>query len=203
MKSFLKRFLLLSSLLLSITCISAAGQPDKHQNRAIIHLASGESVLYHASFKVLKYHFTGLIVFKNISETEETRIVFLSETGLSIAEFTFRNNKAECLRTIPVLDRSSAKRYLEKLLEKILRTSTCNKVKTSNSETSEIVKCKGKKGRHYYLYTSNELKEITYRQGAFKNTTGYISREGITTRVDVKKGKKSKVEMKIVENAIK
>jgi hypothetical protein len=205
MNQFLKKYFCLSIVLLLTLNVQKGKAQDSipANGRAIINLVKGTPVLYHASFKVLKYTFTGLIVFKSISEEEGVRIVFLSETGLSIAEFSMLNNNITCLSTLPVVDRKGAKKYLSKIIHQVLTPSTCKKIKIKQKSDDLKYICKGKNGKHCYIYTSGNLQEIIYKSSICKKSVACCTKEGFAENILIQKRNKTKVKLKKVENAFK
>lgn len=205
MKPFLKKYLLLSTFLLGIGLAKVEGQIAAHtiKQRAVIAVDSGAPLLYHASFKVLKYKFTGLIVFKYLSQEEGTRIVFLSEAGLSIAEFSFVNNRVTCLRTLPMVDRRAAKKYLSKIIYLVLKASHCEQMKEKTDGLQTSYFCKGKTGKHAYICSNDKIEKIIFEKGLFRSATAHLLENKQAGKVEIKKRKKILVEMKIVQNAIK
>ena len=204
MSPSLKKYLFLSLFAFTIAVPKHFAQELPHHiSRSVIFLNADTPLLYHASFKVFKYKFTGLIVFKNISEEEGTRIVFLSEAGLSIAEFSMKNNKIECLKAMPMVDRRSAKNYFARIIRMVLTPADCKKTKLEQNTQNTIQICKGKNGKHYYIYTAENLKEIRFKKGLSRKSIGFCENGVKTEKVLIQKRKKVLVEMKIVENAIK
>lgn len=178
-------------------------QAQNNESYAVIRVDSGNPLLYHASFKVLKYKFTGLVVFKHLPKDNETRVVFLAEAGLSIAEFSYKDGEVECLRVLPMVDRKAAKNYLTRMIKMVLAEDQCSKekVKTKNENTTRI--CKGKNGKHYYIYSQDLLSQISYKKELWRKAHAFVE-EGIPAkRVVLQKRNKILVEMKIVDNAIK
>lgn len=204
MKLLLTKYLLLSFLAISFSATKSFGQlPSGKTPSSLISVDTATPLLYHASFKVLKYHFTGLIVFKNISEEEGIRIVFLSEAGLSIAEFSYLNNQVECLKTLPMVDKGAAKRYLSRIIFMVLYPGNCDKLKVKTEEENTSYICKGKKGKHYYIYQLDKHEQSIYKKGFSKKAVAFLSHNNVAQLIEIRKRKKVKVKMKIVENAIK
>ena len=206
MNPFLKKYFFLNLFLWFSIFSQISGQEVKLSNsRPIIDvLSNGKPLLYHASFKVFKYNFTGLIVFKYLSPEDGTRIVLLSEAGLSIAELSFINGEVEFLRTLPMVDRNSAKKYLAEIIQSVLTPADCNKTKVQEKEERSNFICKGKNGKHYYLYSENSLlEEVWYKKGLRRKSVGQFNDGDIAQKVMIQKWGRTKVELKIVENAIK
>jgi hypothetical protein len=204
MNLFLRKSLFLSLFALILgTEMTGAQIVPPTCSRSVILVSPDKPLLYHASFKVFKYNFTGLIVFKNISEQEGTRVVFLSEAGLSIAEFSFKNGNVECIRTLPMVDRKAAKNYLARVIEMVLTPSDCKKKSIQQNTDNTRVICKGKSGKHYYIYTADILHEIQYKKGLCRRSVGFCGKGIDAEKVLIQKRNKILVEMKIVENAIK
>jgi len=192
-------------LFLSFTFLLNTGKVNAqkvNELSPVIQLDSNTPALYHASFKVLKYKFTGLVVFKYLPATQETRVVFLAEAGLSIAEFSFKNNTVECIRVLPMVDRKAAKKYLTRIIHMVLAESSCTKEKITTKDDITTHICKGKKGKHYYIYKQNSLEQITYKSGLCRKAHGYVSEGSPARKVELLKRKKVQVKLKIVDNAI-
>jgi len=171
-------------------------------NHSAVIVPNDAPLLYHSSFRVLNYEFTGLVVFKNSSDEECIDVVFLSEFGLSIAEFKFSDNKAECIRCIPAVDRRPAKKYLAGIIEMALIKSENCKLHFTKKENNNLYFCKGKKGKHYYIYSSDSLKQIIYKKFNRKIIAD-CSKDILSEKITVQKRKKTLVEMKIVRDAFK
>ena len=205
MKPLLKKFFFLNLFLIML--LSARGQTEENsplpEQRAILDTNLENPVLYHASFKVLKYRFTGLIVFKYLPEKKHFHVVFLSETGLSLAEFTANNTDIKVLKTLPVANRKSIKKYMAGIIRLITTSNECRQIKYRTDDGSDQIICKGKYGKHYYLYSDQNMSQISYKKSWRRRAVGKYDSEVYPTNILLYKGKNPKVEMKIIEHAIK
>ena len=93
----------------------------------VIHLVSNEAVLYSSEIEVLKYQFSGLIAFRLMPDTDELRIVFLSETGLKLMEFNYKNDRIINTYCAPFADRKQVKKFIGKFLYLLISNPLCNR----------------------------------------------------------------------------
>ncbi len=204
MKLSQKKYLLLSIVLLLFIVDNTFASCDIEENgRSIIPVKNETPVLYHASFKVYKYWFTGLIVFKYIPEQDHNYIVFLSEAGLNLAEFIAKDNTVECVKTMEVLDNNMAKKYLTGILQNLISENDCKRKKSKEEGDSLTCICKGKAGKHFYYFKDNNLQETCLKTGIRKRYRGYYQGNDYPNLIKIGKGKKTKIEFKLIKNAIK
>ncbi len=205
MKLLQKKFLLLNIVLLLFIINKAQANCDiENAGRSIVSSQNERPILYHASFKVYKYWFTGLVVFKYIPEKNQNYIVFLSEAGLNLAEFIAQDNNVECIKTMEVLNNNMAKKYLSGILQNLILENDCKRNRCEEEGDSLTYICKGKAGKHFYKYnTDSTLKEICFKTGWRKHVCGYYKEKDYPDLIKIGKRKKTKIEFKLIENAIK
>ena len=93
----------------------------------VIHLVDNTPVLYHASFEVLKYHFSGLIAFRKIGENGEIRIALLSEVGLKLMEFKYINHQISNTYCASAITKKSIPRFIGSFLEMLIFKPECKR----------------------------------------------------------------------------
>lgn len=196
MKKFLIIFLVFSCCLPSKSQVQPLHKPGILGS--VLYLPKEKPILYQASFKVLKYQFSGLMVFKQTSKENTIKVSLLSEAGLSVADFNVVNNKAILVKCIPVLRKKAAINYLCRLIEMLVYKPDC----TESSIHGANIYCKCKKGRYIYS-PEDEAQQVIYKRGLRKKAIGKGKYPGYTEKISFLKGKKSIIELKMIKNGLK
>lgn len=147
MSQFRKTYLLLSLLILLTACVNPykcgiGSQTDKFYYPPIVHLADNAPVLYSSEFDIMKYRFTGLIAFRQMPEEEEIRIAFLSETGLRIMEFNYKEHEMNNTYCIPPVDKKRVKKFIGNFLLMLIENPECQTSCIEKTDEKSTYFCK-------------------------------------------------------------
>jgi hypothetical protein len=171
---------------------------------AIIDLDSNTPVLYSAEFEVMKYKFSGLIAFRYMPENKETRIVFLSEVGIKIMEFAYRDGKIYNTFCIEAVQRKSIVKFLGSFLEMLLSNPECHSVYLNKTDAKSDYFCKLKKGSATYKFTGTNRTNVLLYKGRKKKSEGkYVMSSSLPDEILVGMKHKTQIQLKRVNNAFK
>ncbi len=146
MSPFRNIFLFLSILICLSGCNTqykcAIQTNEDYVYTPIIHLVDNSPVLYSSEFDIMKYKFSGLIAFRQMPETDEIRIVFLSETGLKLMEYKYFNDEISNAYCIPVADKKPVKKFIGKFLLLLIEKPNCIDICLETTDEKSIYFCK-------------------------------------------------------------
>ncbi len=114
--------------------------------------------VYKARINAFKNEFGGILVLKKIDPTSH-RIVFTTELGNTIFDFSFLGTEFKVNRILKELDRKILISILKKDFQALIHERTeANAAFENNANTLFVTKIKGKS--HYYKYQDKQLKKI-------------------------------------------
>jgi hypothetical protein len=151
MKSLTRAYLLLNVLIVLIGCSSPKDclkceLPATIEINPVIHFADEKPVLYNADIKVLKYHFSGLIAFRKMSDSSAIKVVFLTEVGLRVMEFSYREGITINTYCIEAIKRNSIVKFMNSFIEMHLQQPIIRKTCKNYSLNKSSYFCKLKRG---------------------------------------------------------
>jgi len=111
----------------------------------IIHLVDNTPVLYSSEFDIMKYRFSGLIAFRQMPDTNEIRIVFLSETGLRLMEYRYFHGEINNTYCIAVADKKQVKKFIGKFLLLLIDNPNCADICPETTDEKSIYFCRNKR----------------------------------------------------------
>jgi len=172
--------------------------------KPVITLDSSLPVLYSADFEVMKYHFSGLIAFRKMLENNETRIVFLTETGIRMMEFQYSNKKIVNTFCIDAMKKRRMMRFTGSLIQLLLIQPECKRLCTIENNTKNNFFCKTKNG-YYTCRLNNGVKDyIRLYNGRKKQIEAhYVHSSGLPDDIDLIMPMNTAIQMKKVDNAFK
>lgn len=133
-------------------CVTSAGN-NTGLIGSVIELDSNSPALYSADFDIMKVHFSGLIAFRKMPVNNETRIVFLTETGIRMMEYRYSGVKMENTYSMEAMKKKSTIKFIGRFLKMLLIKPECKLTCTTSQNQENIYFCKMKKG--YYTCKSN------------------------------------------------
>jgi hypothetical protein len=202
------KYLILSILVFSAcnapkNCIKVTNAPDVLL-LPVIALDSSAPVLYRGEFEVLKYKFSGLIAFRKMPENKETRVVFLTEVGIRVMEFTFRDGKIKNTYCIQTVQRKSIIRFISSFLQMLLEYPDYHSLCLSKTDTKRDYFCKLKKGYASYEFTGDSRTHMLMYKGNRKYTDGsYVVSSSLPDTILTVMKFKTQIQLKRVNNAFK
>jgi len=209
MKSLTKVFLLLNILILLIGCAAPKDcikceLPATIIISPIIKFADDTPVLYNADIKVLKYHFSGLIAFRRMSDSSAIRIVFLTEVGLRMMEFSYENGIAINTYCLDAIKRNSTVRFMDSFIEMLLQQSKIRKTCNNNSLNKSSYFCKLKKGYAEVEYTDNIKDKSIVKEGRKNRIEArYSDNANLPDEINVTMKYQTVIHLKKLNNAFK
>jgi hypothetical protein len=200
-------------LILSILIYSSCGVPKESirvsnplevQLSAIISPDSNAPVLYSAEFEVLKYQFSGLIAFRRMPEKKEIRIVFLTEVGIRVMEFSFNNGEIENTYSMEAIKKKSIVKFTGSFLQLLLTEPGCHSVYLNKTDTKSDYFCRLKKGNAIYEFNGINRTHVLLNKGRKKKTEAYyISSSFVPDEIFVNMKYHTQIQLKKVDNAFK
>ena len=160
------RFLLSSLFFVLIGCTSypkKMGYAESPSNKSSIinpyFSDASRDYVYKAYISAFSNYFGGILVVKKINE-QEHRVVFTTEMGNTIFDFSFRDSDFTVNRIIDQLDKQLLINVLEKdfralIKERLLAEDVYNKV------NDEIAKVQINKKPYFYTFENSRLTTIT------------------------------------------
>ena len=142
--------------------------------------------IYKANIQVYDNNFGGIFIVKKISEVEH-RIVFTTEMGNKLFDFSFKNGEFEVNSILEELDRKILINVLEKDF-RVLITENLKIIETYNSRNNNnIYKATINKGVYYY-YKKQHLNKIVTAKGGKEKITFTFSEisDNIAKAIEVK-----------------
>ena len=119
MRPFRILFFLLISSLFIVSCGSMRimGKEDPTTRIPLERFrplnTSGEALHFKARITLLKREFSGLFIIKSMPADSSTRVLFVSEIGLSLLDMKYRNDTFDVVRVQAFLDRPAVIRTLQ------------------------------------------------------------------------------------------
>ena len=188
MNQFLKILSIFELFLVMVSCTVPKECTSIHEEyipevQPVLHLTNNSPVLYQADFEVFKYHFSGLIAFRNDMDNHEIRIVFLTEVGLKLMEFSFTGNKMVNTFCSPVITKKSIPKFTGDFLSQLIEKPECRSIcfyregeknkyfsrkgskkiflTAENGNRNEMeIRVRGEKGVKSYYPESDEIPDI-------------------------------------------
>lgn len=208
MSLFRKIFLFLSICF----CLAACKTPSKclvssevenFNFKPVIDLASNKPVLYSSEFKVLKYRFSGLIAFRHMIKEDEIRIIFLSETGLKLMEFNYKNGEINNSYCISLADRKQVKKFVKKFLLLLIEKTDCKNICIEKTNEKSVYFCKtqGIKLNTGTIENQRIHSCISTRKSTVYGT--YSLSAELPDEIEVTMSHKTRIKLKRVDNAFK
>lgn len=165
------RYFLISTVFLLVSC----GSYPKKNNFEVVHpsektihnpyFADGtQDYVYKADIKLYKKSFSGIFVAKKLGENHH-RVVFTTEMGNKIFDFSFEGDDFEINHILPDMN----KKIVLNLLQEDFRTLLKEKLRIEDSFSSEsaLVYKTTLYGIAYYFYsTSGQLEKIVKAKGS-------------------------------------
>ena len=165
MKQSIIKFLILSACILAASCHApkkciTAGNTQSFTFLPVIALDSNAPALYSADFDVMKYHFSGLIAFRKMTANKETRIVFLTETGIRLMEFRYANHKIENTYCMDAMKKKSTIKFIGRFIRMLLTEPDCRSICAYEENDRNNIFCNTGNG-YYTCKINNGVKEQT------------------------------------------
>ena len=209
MKLSMKIYLLLSTFGLLTCCMvpkncTQCDLPATIELNPIIAFTDVTPVLYSSHFEVLKYNFSGLVAFRQMPDSSQIRIVFLSEVGIRIMEFSYDNGKVTNTFCLDAIKRKSTINFISHFIEILLQQPSCRKICFEGSENKSNYFCKSKKGCAEFEYLDKRKVKTIFQEGRKKKADAIYSVSSyLPDEIEVKMRYKTVVHLKKVENAFK
>jgi hypothetical protein len=175
-----------------------------HAIKPIIALDSSAPVLYSADFDVMKYHFSGLIAFRKMIANNETRIVFLTETGIRMMEFKYSDNKIENTFCMDAVKKKLTVKFIGRFIQMLLTEPDCKGLCVTQQNSESNYFCKTKNG-YYTFKLNNGVKEnALLLNGKNKQAEAkYIDSQTIPDEIKIIMPLHTNIQMKRAINAFK
>lgn len=172
--------------------------------RPIIALDSNAPVLYSADFEVMNYYFSGLIAFRKMPVNNETRIVFLTETGIRMMEFRYYNNEIENTFSIDAVKKKSTVKFIGRFIRMLLTEPECKNLCEFNQNDKNNYFCKTKNG-YYTCRLNNGGKEhaLLFYGKNKQVTANYTILQTVPDEINIIMPMHTNIQMKIALNAFK
>ena len=167
MRLFPKPYLLLSSLLVLVvgSCrISKYKHP--HQNTPVVIsdtictpiLKKNEAVKFKATIDVLKNHLSGILIVKQ-TDSLSTHLIFVTELGMKLFDFEWKENKMTALYVFEPLNKPSLIKALETNMQTVFLLDIYNTSakRFNNKHITTYYKLDGYKNRYIITGTNREL----------------------------------------------
>jgi hypothetical protein len=170
----------------------------------LIELKINTPVLYSADFEVLKYHFSGLIAFRSMIDSNEIRIVFLSEVGIKVIEFKYTNGILMNTYCIESLKRKAFLKFVGNFVEMLLNKPDYRRVCSTNSNNKSTYFCRSMKSYSVFEYSGNNIERAIIKEGKKKKAEGtYRNSLDLPEEIVVQMKYNTLIQMKKVNNAFK
>jgi hypothetical protein len=209
MKISTKVCLLLSVFFLSAACYAPKGciscdRPVNLNFDPVLKLAVDTPELYNTDIAVMKHRLSGLIAFRRMSDSDTTRIVFLTETGMRMMEFSHSNGHATNTYSMDALKKNTTIKFMDSFIEMLLYEPQIRKTCCTISLNKSNYFCKLKKGSAEFEYIDN-MKTRTYLQKNRKNTAEarYGLSPHLPDEINIRMKYHTKIQLKKVYHAFK
>jgi hypothetical protein len=209
MKHFLITSFILSVLLILGSCIvpkeclkiQDENLPVIHP---VIHLDDNSPVLYQADFEVFNYHFSGLIAFRKIDDSDEIRIAFLSEMGLKLLEFSFSGKQLKNTYCSPVVQKKSILKFMGRFTEILIHEPECKSTCFYTEGDKSNYFCRARHEKVFIETSKNVRTEMHLKQTGKKGTSAVYAASGeLPDEITVKMKYSTTINLKRVINAFK
>ena len=120
---------------------------------------SSKDYIYKASIDAFSNHFGGILVIKKIDEKEH-RVVFTTEMGSTIFDFSFMGDDFKVNRIIKQLDKQLLINILKKDFGALIKENLSPE-ETYESENEEIKKVQLDKKSYFYTFKNSRLESIS------------------------------------------
>lgn len=130
--------------------------------------------LYKSQIDYKDKHFSGLFYFKKNADST-TRIIFMSEIGLSLFDFEFKNHNFEIKSCQEFFSNKLLIKTIQDDLRLLLDMPNDGKITEFQEATNQlkIVRVQGKLGNlHYFYNPKNELYQLIKKQTLFSTIIG-------------------------------
>ena len=118
-----------------------------------------QDYIYKASIDAFSNHFGGILVIKKIDD-QEHRVVFTTEMGNTIFDFSFKGDDFKVNRIIKQLDKQLLINILKKDFGVLIKENLYPE-KTYKSENEEIKKVQLDKKSYFYTFKNSRLESIS------------------------------------------
>jgi hypothetical protein len=160
MKVFSIQFLLLSSLFFGIACSPIHGfhkvqveNINSILGKSVIDSTTQKTV-YKTKITIYDNYFSGLFLIKFVPKDTSFRVVFLSEVGLNLLDFKYKNNKFTVVSCQDFLNKKMILETLQNdfllLFSKIDRNKNC-KVYQKETDSIQVIKFRDNWKKFYYF----------------------------------------------------
>lgn len=196
-------FLILTGCGVPRNCIQC-DQSSVLDTGAIITLTNQEPILYSSEIKLLKYHFSGLMAFRQMPDSSGVRIVFLSQVGLRVMEFNYKNGNINNTYCPDIIKKQSYIKFIGSIMKALLDQPDCRKTCIKNSENKSDYFCRLKNGYHELEYFNNADVHLILKKGRKLRGEAQYSRSScLPDEIKLKMRYHSVIQMKKVDNAFK
>lgn len=165
----MKRFLIASLILSSLLHLNSCKTYVKVNNEDLLKISeftspfdsSFNKILFNTKIYFYKKYFTGLLFIKQTSENN-FRLVFISEIGKKIFDFTLNNNTFKVEYILPAIDKPILIKTLKKDFSLMLFNdfNKSKKIKINSKDSIITLKFKTEYGKTFALYKNKKLISI-------------------------------------------
>lgn len=159
------RFLLISICLLLVSCASYPKkqhfQLDNSVSKSIENPYFSDETkdyVYKASIDVYDKHFGGLLIIKKINE-QEHRVVFTTEMGNKLFDFTFTENHFQVNYILDELNRKMLINVLKNDF-KVLISDNLQVINTFSEANTNVFETSIYNKNHYYYFENKQLTQV-------------------------------------------
>ncbi len=169
----------------------------------VINLVGNEPVLYSSQFEIMKYKFSGLIAFRHMLEDDETRIVFLSETGMKLMEFNYKNDEISNSYCISFVNRKRVIIFVNKFLLMLISKPDCKDICLEKTDEKSVCFCKNHRIKLKTETRENHKISFCFSKGNGIACGVYTDSEELPETIEVKMSHNTRINLKKVNNAFK
>lgn len=165
----MKKFLIASLILSSLLHLNSCKTYVKVNNEDLLKISeftspfdsSFNKILFNTKIYFYKKYFTGLLFIKQTSENN-FRLVFISEIGKKIFDFTLNNNTFKVEYILPAIDKPILIKTLKKDFSLMLFNdfNKSKKIKINSKDSIITLKFKTDYGKTFALYKNKKLISI-------------------------------------------
>lgn len=165
----MKKFLIASLILSSLLHLNSCKTYVKVNNEDLLKISeftspfdsSFNKILFNTKIYFYKKYFTGLLFIKQTSENN-FRLVFISEIGKKIFDFTLNNNTFKVEYILPAIDKPILIKTLKKDFSLMLFNdfNKSKKIKINSKDSIITLKFKTEYGKTFALYKNKKLISI-------------------------------------------
>jgi hypothetical protein len=170
--------------------------------KPVIYLVTDAPVLYSSEFEIMNYRFSGLIAFRKMNDGE-IRSVFLSETGLRIMEFGFKNGEIQNTYCVSFLNKKRIIKFVQKFIILLLEKPECEKFCIEDAGNKSISFCKHMKKRIYVEELKHKRINACFSRGNSKACGTYADSAELPDKIRIRMGYRTRISLKKVTNAFK